>query len=71
MVERLGMRSSMGRTGVCWSNAVTEAFFLTLKNDRAYPPDTGNLMKSATVSAASLSSLKNSVPQSGIHAAAQ
>jgi transposase InsO family protein len=30
---RAGVRQSMGRTGVCWDNAVAEAFFATLKGD--------------------------------------
>ena len=28
-----GMRQSMGRTGVCWDNALAESFFGTLKNE--------------------------------------
>ena len=32
----LGMRSSMGRTGVCWDNAMAESFFSALKNERVY-----------------------------------
>jgi len=28
-----GVRVSMGRTGVCWDNAVAESFFATLKNE--------------------------------------
>jgi putative transposase len=28
-----GVRRSLGRTGVCWDNAVAEAFFAALKND--------------------------------------
>lgn len=36
MVERLGMRSSMGRTGVCWDNAAAESFFAALKNELVY-----------------------------------
>lgn len=35
-VEELGMRSSMGRTGVCWDNAMAESFFAALKNERVY-----------------------------------
>ena len=27
------MRSSLGRTGVCWDNAAAEAFFAALKNE--------------------------------------
>jgi len=27
------VRRSLGRTGVCWNNAVAEAFFAALKND--------------------------------------
>ncbi|WP_116420153.1 IS3 family transposase [Subtercola boreus] len=36
LVKRLGMRSSMGRTGVCWDNAMAESFFSALKNERVY-----------------------------------
>lgn len=36
LVERLGMRSSMGRTGVCWDNSQAETFFSALKNERVY-----------------------------------
>ncbi|MEV7042735.1 integrase core domain-containing protein [Amycolatopsis sp. NPDC051061] len=28
-----GMRQSVGRTGVCWDNAMAESFFGTLKNE--------------------------------------
>ncbi len=35
LVTTLGMRSSMGRTGVCWDNAMAESFFAALKNERA------------------------------------
>lgn len=35
LVAGLGMRSSMGRTGV-WDNAMAESFFSALKNERAY-----------------------------------
>lgn len=35
-VQSLGMRSSMGRTGVCWDNAQAETFFSALKNERVY-----------------------------------
>ncbi len=34
LVTTLGMRSSMGRTGVCWDNALAESFFAALKNER-------------------------------------
>ena len=27
------MRTSVGRTGVCWDNAAAESFFATLKNE--------------------------------------
>jgi putative transposase len=30
------MRSSMGRTGVCWDNAAAESFFASLKNELVY-----------------------------------
>ena len=36
VVAGLGMRSSMGRTGVCWDNAMAESFFSVLKNERVY-----------------------------------
>ena len=36
LVTRLGMRSSMGRTGVCWDNSMAESFFSMLKNERVY-----------------------------------
>jgi putative transposase len=36
LVTDLGMRSSMGRTGVCWDNAMAESFFSALKNERVY-----------------------------------
>jgi transposase InsO family protein len=31
-----GVRGSVGRTGVCWDNAVAESFFATLKNEMYY-----------------------------------
>ncbi|TFC77118.1 IS3 family transposase, partial [Cryobacterium sp. TMS1-20-1] len=36
LVTGLGMRSSMGRTGVCWDNSMAESFFSMLKNERVY-----------------------------------
>lgn len=36
LVGSLGMRSSMGRTGICWDNAMAESFFAALKNERVY-----------------------------------
>lgn len=36
LVKRLNMRSSMGRTGVCWDNAMAESFFSALKNERVH-----------------------------------
>ena len=32
----LGMRSSMGRPGVCWDNALAWSFFSALKNERVH-----------------------------------
>ena len=31
-----GLRTSVGRTGVCWDNAAAESFFGTLKNEMYY-----------------------------------
>lgn len=31
-----GVQNSVGRTGVCWDNAVAESFFATLKNEMYY-----------------------------------
>ncbi len=31
--QRIGVRTSIGRTGVCWDNAVAESFFSALKNE--------------------------------------
>ena len=36
LVTSLGMRSSMGRTGVCWDNRLAESFFSMLKNERVH-----------------------------------
>lgn len=32
-LKRLGLRSSVGRTGVCWDNALAESFNASLKNE--------------------------------------
>ena len=32
-LARLGMRASVGRTGVCWDNSVAEAFWSSLKRE--------------------------------------
>ncbi len=32
----LGMRQSLGRTGICYDNALAESFFAALKNERVY-----------------------------------
>jgi putative transposase len=34
--QRLGLRQSMGRTGVCWDNAQAETFFASLKVECVY-----------------------------------
>lgn len=36
LISDVGMRSSMGRTGVCWDNAMAESFFSALKNERVH-----------------------------------
>jgi putative transposase len=40
-VHELGLRQSVGRTGICYDNAMAESFFAALKNERvhrtAYP----------------------------------
>ncbi|MFI5895944.1 integrase core domain-containing protein, partial [Actinoplanes sp. NPDC051513] len=40
-LKRLGIRQSVGRTGICYDNAMAGSFFATLKNERvhrtAYP----------------------------------
>ena len=35
-LESLGIVGSMGRTGVCWDNAMAESFFAALKNELVY-----------------------------------
>lgn len=35
-IGELGMRQSMGRTGVCYDNAMAESFFAALKNERVH-----------------------------------
>jgi putative transposase len=35
-LERLGLCHSLGRTGVCWDNALAESFFASLKNERVH-----------------------------------
>jgi putative transposase len=34
--KALGVTQSMGRTGICWDNAMAESFFATLKNELVY-----------------------------------
>jgi transposase InsO family protein len=36
MLDRLGIRQSVGRTGICYDNALAESFFATLKNERVH-----------------------------------
>jgi putative transposase len=35
-LDGLGLRHSLGRTGVCWDNALAESFFASLKKERVY-----------------------------------
>jgi putative transposase len=35
-LDELGLRHSLGRTGVCWDNALAESFFASLKKERVY-----------------------------------
>jgi putative transposase len=35
-LAELGLRHSLGRTGVCWDNALAESFFASLKNERVH-----------------------------------
>lgn len=35
-IAELDMRASLGRTGVCWDNALAESFFASLKNERVH-----------------------------------
>jgi transposase InsO family protein len=35
-LDELGLRQSLGRTGVCWDNALAESFFASLKNERVH-----------------------------------
>jgi transposase InsO family protein len=35
-LARLGIRQSVGRTGICYDNAMAESFFATLKNERVH-----------------------------------
>jgi transposase InsO family protein len=35
-LKRHNMRQSVGRTGVCWDNAMAESFFASLKNERVH-----------------------------------
>jgi len=35
-ISDLGMRQSMGRTGICYDNAMAESFFAALKNERVH-----------------------------------
>jgi transposase InsO family protein len=35
-LEELGLCQSLGRTGVCWDNALAESFFASLKNERVH-----------------------------------
>jgi len=35
-LTELGLRHSLGRTGICWDNALAESFFASLKNERVH-----------------------------------
>lgn len=35
-LKKLGIRRSVGRTGICYDNALAESFFATLKNERVH-----------------------------------
>lgn len=35
-ISDLDMRASLGRTGICWDNALAESFFASLKNERVH-----------------------------------
>ena len=35
-LDELGLQHSLGRTGVCWDNALAESFFASLKNERVH-----------------------------------
>jgi transposase InsO family protein len=35
-LDELGLRQSLGRTGICWDNALAESFFASLKNERVH-----------------------------------
>ena len=35
-LENLGLRQSVGRTGICYDNAMAESFFAALKNERVH-----------------------------------
>ena len=35
-LRRLGIRQSVGRTGICYDNAMAESFFAALKNERVH-----------------------------------
>ena len=35
-LKRYGLRQSVGRTGICYDNAMAESFFAALKNERVY-----------------------------------
>jgi putative transposase len=35
-LDQLGLSHSLGRTGICWDNALAESFFASLKNERVH-----------------------------------
>ena len=45
----MNLRQSVGRTGICYDNAMAESFFAALKNERVYRTAVSELVKHAAV----------------------